>query len=167
MLIRELLDRVKTRYGLDTDYKACKLLHVSQSRISQALKRDSIPDDDLIIEAANLLKLDKEPLLLEAQAMRTKSKEAAAILRNIAKQLTGAAASIFLALPMVYMLTHSPNSEAHNFFEPGNTVYYVKLLSAWIITAYNNKTLFFTLFLLNRLLLGGTLRFIKWFKNRS
>lgn len=111
MLFRDILDRVKARHGLATDYQAAKILQISQSRMSKALKRDSIPDDDLIISAENLLDLPPGSLLMEAHAERTKCKEAAAIFHRMAQELGRHAASIFIMISVVY------NMGASLFFE--------------------------------------------------
>lgn len=87
MTLRELLDLIKARHNLDTDYKTCKILQVSQSRVSRALKLQSCPDDDLLIKAENLLELPPGTLLLEFHAQSAKTDEAARIYRDLAKKI--------------------------------------------------------------------------------
>jgi hypothetical protein len=104
MKLRELLDRIKARHHLDTDYKACKILQVSQSRVSTALKRNSTPDDDLIISAEKLLDMPPGSLLFEAHAERSKCAEAAKILHDMSVKLMSTAAAIVLAVSMTYAM---------------------------------------------------------------
>ncbi len=126
MTLREILDEIKARHGLDTDYKACKLLQVSQSRISIALKRGSMPDDELILQAEKLLELPEGSLLFEAHATRTKSKDAARLFHEMSKRLLSTAAAVMLSISVTYTAAIEDASAAPAVSERATNVYYVK-----------------------------------------
>lgn len=107
MLFREILDAIKARHNLPTDYQAAKILQISQSRMSKALKNNSTPEDDVIIEAENLLQLPPGSLLMKAHAERTKCKQAALIFSKLANELGRHAASIFIFISITYTIGQS------------------------------------------------------------
>jgi len=110
MTFREILDQIKARYDLDTDYKACKILQISQSRVSIALKRESTPSDDVIYRCEKLLELPEGSLLIEFQAQRSKCTEAAKILHSISQRMLGTAAAVLFCIYSVSMISPLENT---------------------------------------------------------
>ena len=98
----EILDMIKARYGLPSDYALAKKLNISRARVSTYRTRGSSMDDELCLVCENLLELPEGSLLFELQASRTKCKKAAELFHKISQQLTATAASILLAVSMTY-----------------------------------------------------------------
>lgn len=124
----ELIDRVKTAYGLTSDYQLAKKLAVSHSRISNYRNGKRTADDDLVLKCETLLDMPPGSLLVEFQAQRTKCKEAAAILHRLSEKLMSTAAAILLAVSMAYGVALDSGQAQAAPVEVGNTVYYVKSL---------------------------------------
>ena len=56
----QLLNRVKTRYGLTSDYQLAKKLGISSARVSNWMKQKSSMDWDMAFQIADLLDLDDQ-----------------------------------------------------------------------------------------------------------
>jgi transcriptional regulator with XRE-family HTH domain len=149
----QYLDAVKARYHWESDYKLAKEMGLSQSRMSNYRCGKTEMDENLCIDVANLLKLNPAKVLIDITAERTKCDKAAQILRKTAKQLTSAAASLFLTLSMIYGTIAPAESMANCIVTVCDNVYYVKYIIDWIIASDSTKSVFFTLFLLNQLFL--------------
>lgn len=160
------LDAVKARYHWESDYKLAKELGMSKSRISGYRCGKSSMDESACIKVAKLLNIDPAPVLLDAIAERTKCDQAARILRKTAKQLTSAAASLFLTIVMLNAFLYPADSMAGGADQVTSNVYYVKWLMQWISTSPETKTLFFVLFIANNLILHGLLHLRKSLKSR-
>lgn len=122
----EWLDRIKKEFQLVSDYQLAKKLGIRPQRISNYRNNVSHMDDSLALHVENLLDLPAGTVLLDMQAQRTKCSQAAKILRKLSQQISTAAASVFLALSMMYttMAPAPVQAEGANGFL--NNVYYVK-----------------------------------------
>ncbi|MGF1748220.1 helix-turn-helix domain-containing protein [Vibrio cionasavignyae] len=56
----ELLDRVKAKYGLTSDYQLCKKLGVSTSRVGNYRSERSSLDWDIAFQIADMLQVDDQ-----------------------------------------------------------------------------------------------------------
>jgi len=146
------LDAVKTRHNWDSDYKLAKELGVSKGRISNYRTGRQGMDDELCLVVAKLLDVDPSTVLIDIFSERTKSSKAAKILRETAKQLGSAAASLFVTLTMLYMSTASTDAIAS---PTGASVLQCILckISQFLYSINENYSIvFFTLFLSNQLI---------------
>lgn len=92
----EWLDRAKYENQIVSDYKLAKILAIAPNRISNYRNSTIQMDDELALQVENLLNLPAGTILLDMHAERTKCSKAAKILHDLSKQLTSAAASLFL-----------------------------------------------------------------------
>ncbi|MFK5947934.1 MAG: hypothetical protein QM500_04075 [Methylococcales bacterium] len=129
MLINKVLDNVRTRHSLTTEYQLAKKLCISHARLYSYRKRGSVIGDDVALVIEKLLNMPEGSLLFEAQAQRTKCKKAAEIMHELSRKLLATAAAVL----MVLTLNSSVFSKDSNFetalFKSdsiANTVYYVK-----------------------------------------
>lgn len=56
----QLLDSVKTKYGLTSDYQLCKKLGVSSSRVGNYRSERSVLDWDIAFQLADMLQVDDQ-----------------------------------------------------------------------------------------------------------
>ncbi len=82
-----LLDLVKSRYDLKSDYKLAKFLEVDPSRISNYRNGRSHLDEKLALVVAKLLDFNAGAVLAWTQAERTKCPDARIAWLNAAKVL--------------------------------------------------------------------------------
>lgn len=120
------LDAVKTRHSIASDYKLAKKLDISLSLMSKYRTGRATLGDDKCLLVANLLEMSPSAVLIDVFAERTKCEKAAKFLRKTAKQLTTAAASLFLSLSMIYSTLLPSDVMASNADQFSNNVYYVK-----------------------------------------
>lgn len=153
------LDKVRKEYQLDSDYKLAKLLGIRANRISTYRHTHIGMGEELALKVEDLLSLPPGTVLLQIQAERTKSPEAAKILRSISKQIGSAAAALIITLSMLYAIVSPTNAIACPASFDCNTVYYVKLIIVWICTAYGGKVAFCLLFFVNRFIIHYFFKF--------
>jgi len=122
----QYIDAVKARYNWESDYKLAKEMQVSRARISNYRNGKQGMDESMCLKVASLLKINPAAVLIDITAERTKDAKAAKILHKTAKQLTGAAASIFITIVALNASLYPTNSEPSYISILPNTVYYVK-----------------------------------------
>lgn len=122
----QLLDRIKEKHGLQSDYALAKMIGMSRERISRYRNTNGELGDDAALKVAELLGLDPAYVLACMNHQRTKSEAARAVWERLADFVKhhGAAAAILL-LVGVPALTPSPSQAAPNKAFGAN-VYYVK-----------------------------------------
>lgn len=59
----ELLNTVKTKYDLDSDYQLAKKLGVSTARVSNWMKRKSLMDWEVAFQVADLIEINDQEVV--------------------------------------------------------------------------------------------------------
>ena len=126
MVSIEYLDAVKSRYGWTSDYKLAQELEITRSAMSKYRKGKITIGDDICFKVADLLKIAPEIVLIDVLAERTKFPKVSKILHKTAKQLTSAAASLFITIVMLNAVLYPADSMANGADQVTNNVYYVK-----------------------------------------
>ena len=109
----ELLDAVKARHSLPSDYAAAKLLSITHSTISKWRNRGGTMDDETALKVAELLELQPEIVLTWVYAERSKCPAARAALEHAAEVLKGAAAVLVLGLALAVTALPHDAAAAH------------------------------------------------------
>jgi len=118
----DLLDLIKSRYSLTSDYAAAKFLGISKARVSNYRTGKNSMDQSLILRIETLLKYPPGSLLFEMQAARTKCPDAAKIFHQTAQKIAAGVLCFMLVFPV--FLTVPSFTEGH--FDRLQDVYYVK-----------------------------------------
>lgn len=94
-----VIERIKERHGLKSDYAVCKAFSLSPQNVSGWRKGRSHPDEKMCTILAYAAGLDPLVLAAAMQAQRSKTAEARSIWEQIAERLAlaahGATAAIF------------------------------------------------------------------------
>lgn len=130
-----LLDAVKTRHGISSDYKLAQFLKMTQNSISNYRHGRSRPDDKTLAKLAKLGNIDLSEIDLLAaqlQAERATNDDAKLLWQRIAHRLQAGMvhASVLMALAIISIAGYAPNAEATALsFDKSaiQSVYYVKL----------------------------------------
>ncbi len=96
----ELLDAVKVRHSLPSDYKLAKVMGVTHSCISNYRSGRSTLDDSMVLKVADLLESDPAMILATVHAERAKRPEEKAVWQSIMERLGGAAACALLGVAL-------------------------------------------------------------------
>lgn len=96
MKTTDYLDALRAHYDLPSDYALAKKWGVSRQFISNYRSGRHTFDDSNAIKVANWLNIDPAIVLADMHAERSKTPEARAAWRSIAKRLTSAAAALLL-----------------------------------------------------------------------
>ncbi|MCW3173763.1 helix-turn-helix domain-containing protein [Shewanella subflava] len=83
----DLLDLIKTAYGLNSDYQVMKKFGFSQTGVSNWRVNRSFPKDDVLIKFAEALDIHLGVLLLHSAIWRQKDATAKASLQSILNML--------------------------------------------------------------------------------
>jgi transcriptional regulator with XRE-family HTH domain len=112
--VNELLDQVKARHGIASDYKLAFYLNVSQGTVQNWRHERSLPDSKAVTRIANELGLDVDVLLMEVESQRAGNDFTKAAWARIAYRLQSGAsqAALVTIVAMVSMSGFSPNAEA-------------------------------------------------------
>jgi hypothetical protein len=87
----ELLNAVRARHGLTSDYQLAKFLKVTSSRLANYRKHRSRLDDALCIQVADALHLDRGRVLAIVAAERAQSEQAKREWLKLAAAVAGVA----------------------------------------------------------------------------
>lgn len=109
----DLLDLIKSRFSLPSDYAAAKLLGISRARASNYRNGKHDMDETLILQVENLLEYPAGSLLFEVQASRTKCPKAAKIFHETAQRIAAGMLCFMLVFPVFFESIASP---AGHFF---------------------------------------------------
>jgi plasmid maintenance system antidote protein VapI len=85
----ELLDEIREKKGIESDYGVAKLLDVKPQTVSNYRHGRTQLSDEMVVRVARILGRPPAPLLAQVAAERAKSPEVAKIWRDIAKVLRG------------------------------------------------------------------------------
>jgi transcriptional regulator with XRE-family HTH domain len=107
----ELLDQVKTKLGLPSDYKLAQVLDISKSAITNYRKQTTHPDQAVCLRIAEILEVDPDVILCNVQAERTKDETLSTQWARIAERLEGLS-STALALFLALFVSHHPDAGA-------------------------------------------------------
>lgn len=121
----ELLDAVKARHGLTSDYQLAKMMGFNTSRVSHYRGGRRLLSDETAIQIAELLNRPAGEVLALVQAERATSDVVKKAWSKAAKALAGTAVMILAgsAMALAPLPAFTPSAEAHGM----TTVYYVKL----------------------------------------
>lgn len=135
----ELLEAVKTRYNLPSDYAAAKLLPVGKAAVSAWRSKSVVMDDDCGLVVAKLLELDPGQVFAWLHAERSKSHQAKQVWNGIARRLGTLASVGFLAVILAAGAPRVADAEVL----PGYTLYAVALvptLLCWLLIWINTPS---------------------------
>lgn len=97
MKIEELVEKARTRLGVDTDYKLAKALGWHQQKISN-YKNGRMADDAEAIALAKAAGLEPKKVLAEMHAERAKSPEIKKLWKEIAAGIAASMILIFISM---------------------------------------------------------------------
>lgn len=92
----ELLDAVKSRYSLPSDYALAKFLGVKQQTVSEYRRKGNTLSDETALLVADKLKLPAGAVLAWMHAERAKSPAARKVFEKLARQASRSAAALVL-----------------------------------------------------------------------
>lgn len=119
----KLLDQVKVRYGLPSDYALAAKLEVTRAGISSYRTGRSHLGDDAALKVAELLELDAGYVLASMEAERAQTDAARKVWEQAADRLKhyGVAAALAMVVAAPALLPHEAQAS-----EVVKSVYYVK-----------------------------------------
>jgi len=94
--ITTILDELKSRHGLTSDYKLAKFLDITRTRLSNYRCGTNTIDDDLANKIDKLLELPEGVIALEMHAKRTKCPSVSKTFHEIAQKLAAGALCLVL-----------------------------------------------------------------------
>ena len=104
--IDRLLDNIKTREGLRSDYKLALFLQIPESTIASYRHGRSLPDERACQKLGAALGEDGDVLAARMYADRSRNDESRAIWTRIADRLASAAVAIFAASAITLIATN-------------------------------------------------------------
>lgn len=112
--VNELLDAVKARHGIGSDYKLARFLGLTEGAVRNYRHMRSMPDELACVKIAGALDLDGDVLAAQVQAQRARDEETRAFWQRIAARLqAGAVHSALLAVLVgVGFFGSSPSAHA-------------------------------------------------------
>ncbi len=112
--VGQLLDSVKEKRQIGSDYKLAMFLGVAQGTVQNWRHGRSLPDQKAVTRIAYELGLDADVLLLQIESQRAATDYAKAAWLRIAQRLQAGAAhvAVLLAVAMVSIAGYAPNAEA-------------------------------------------------------
>lgn len=116
MNIVELLDKSKTKLGVNSDYALAKALEIHQARLSAYRKGVEHPDPYALVKIAMLLDLDPLALIAEAEEQSEKNPARKAFWGNFARRATSKLAVLALCC-MALFGNEAAHSEKGAFFK--------------------------------------------------
>jgi len=129
--VNEVLDAVKARNGITSDYKLAMFLGIGDGNLRNYRHGRSLPDEKACERIAAALGEQPFVLLAEMQAQRSRTTEARSLWEQLANQLRHAVAAVMMALGVALLLV-APNpqgAQASTLPYDGNgpgSVHYVK-----------------------------------------
>lgn len=112
--ISELLDQIKEKHDLKSDYKLALYMGIGGGNIANYRHGRSLPDENACEKIAAALGMDPDVLIAEMNATRAKSPEIRATWARIAQRLQAGMvhAAVLMALAIVSIAGYAPNAEA-------------------------------------------------------
>lgn len=115
--VDDLLDEVKWKHGIKSDYKLAHFLKMTPNTIANYRHGRSRPDDKTLLKLADLAGLDQyhvDVLAVQLHAERTTDATAKEFWNRIVVRLQGGAvhAAVLMAIAIVSIAGYAPNAEA-------------------------------------------------------
>lgn len=134
--VDELLDAVKAKHKIGSDYKLAQFLGMTDSAIRNYRHKRSMPDEVACVKIANALDMDGDVLAAQMQSQRARDEETKTFWRRLAMRLEGGMvhAALMLCLAIVSIAGYAPNAQATALSDDVSafrSVYYVKLLQGF------------------------------------
>ncbi len=107
----DILDAIKSRYNLPSDYAVHKLLNVTHQQIANYRKGKSLMGDEAALKAAELLELEPDYLLACLHAERSSDAEVSKVWAGLAEKLKKTSATT-AALAFAILFTGDPDGGA-------------------------------------------------------
>ena len=135
--VDELLDAVKTRHKITSDYKLAQFLGMTDSAIRNYRHKRSLPDEVACVKIAQAIDLDGDVLAAQIQSMRARDEETKTFWKRLAVRLEAGVihAAVMMALAIISIAGYAPNAEAtalNTDKASVQSVYYVKQLTLLI-----------------------------------
>ncbi len=128
--INAILDELKRRYTIESDYKLAKKLKISRSRLSNWRNGTLTVQDDVSETIDNLLNLPVGVTALEMNARRSNCPAVSKTFHELAKKL----ASGSLCLVLVFSALFQPNlAQAGKNFRLDNNIHYAQFISSVLL----------------------------------
>lgn len=112
--VNELLDAVKVRHGLRSDYKLALFVGITQTAVANYRHGRSRPDDRILVKLGQLAGRDVSALAASLSADRASTDEARTLWRGIAARLQAGAATVgavvMSALVAILLIAGTPYS---------------------------------------------------------
>ena len=96
--VKKLLDEVKQRNGIETDYALAKLLELPRPRIHDYYKGKTTPDEFACLQIANALNIPLNHVIAAVKVDTEKNEKRRSVWEKYYKQVGGIAASLFVAV---------------------------------------------------------------------
>ena len=96
--IAVLIDRAKSRAGIESDYRLAKVLGITQASVSTWRMGKSLPNEKVIQQLAALSGDDADLIAAQIQAERSKDPEAKSLWLRVAARMAGGASTAILSL---------------------------------------------------------------------
>lgn len=112
--VNQLLDQLKEKQKIQSDYKLALYLGVAQGSVQNWRHGRSLPDQKAITRIADELGMDADVLLLEIESQRAGNDFARAAWMRIAHRLQAGAVHVamLLCVAIVSIAGYAPNAEA-------------------------------------------------------
>lgn len=132
--VDQLLNRVKSRHDIGSDYKLALFLGLKPNALNNYRHGKSLPDINACTKIAEALGIDPDLLIVQIEAQRAKTGEARAIWERMAARLQGGAvhSALLACLVALGFITTTPSAHAvvTDVSTSSGSVYYVKLAMA-------------------------------------
>jgi hypothetical protein len=123
MNTNEILDKLAAQFELKSDYQIAKHLHISTQRVSRYRRGLDTLGDQLAVEVADQLGIDRCFIMASMAAERAKSPDVKRTWAQLAARIGGMAAAVLIAYFAVPLLDYGTANDA---LASSSTVYYVK-----------------------------------------
>lgn len=111
--VDQLLDAVKARHKITSDYKLAQYLGMTDSAIRNYRHKRSLPDEVACVKIAQALNLDGDVLAAQIQAQRARDADTKAFWRRLAARLEAGAVHVAVLVAVCLVgFTSTPNAEA-------------------------------------------------------
>lgn len=105
LTVSDVLERIKERHHLDSDYKVCKMLDLSTALVSGWRSGRTLPNERMCQRLGESAGIDPDVLIAHMNAQRSKDAGARAIWERIAERLSLAAQGVAVSLVFAFTAT--------------------------------------------------------------
>lgn len=96
--VRKLLDEVKQRNGIESDYALAKILDVRRQRVSAYYKRVQVPDNTVCLKIAEILEKPLGDVIAAVELDAEKDEKRRSVWEKYYKRVGGMAAAVALVV---------------------------------------------------------------------